>query len=282
VHTQIWLIAPADTTAGHLNTNDQRSAETSNTTSTPETTTTTTTTTKTSDTITEDSEDKFFYISGCPMAIYSTSTQKLISTNPAMDKLLGFSKSDLTSKAKLELTPTDEEKLLKHFVKVVSFSLPDETTKYIVCNCTVESNKLYIVATDELPSPSPKLKILVVDDNSLQQKMMTVVLQKLGFNPDIAQNGKEAVLALEKQSYDLIFMDICMPVMNGWQATQEIKRKRTEHSPFIVAATSNTEDSDKKKCVEAGMDSFIPKPVQIEQVRAVLQQVKRAKLTHNS
>jgi CheY-like chemotaxis protein len=126
------------------------------------------------------------------------------------------------------------------------------------------------------------VKILVVDDNSLQQKLMTVILRKLGFNPDVAQNGKEAVLALERESYDIIFMDICMPVMNGWQATKEIKRKRPDKAPFIIAASSNTEPDDKKRCLEAGMDSFIPKPIQFEQVRAVLQHAQQVKAKHVS
>lgn len=65
--------------------------------------------------------------------------------------------------------------------------------------------------------------------------------------------------------------------MNGWQATREIKRKRGENTPFIVAATSNTEPDDKKRCLEAGMDSFIPKPIQLDEVRVILQAAKKIK-----
>jgi CheY-like chemotaxis protein len=146
-------------------------------------------------------------------------------------------------------------------------------------------------SSDLISKADKPFRILVVDDSSLQQKMMAFMLRKLGFNADIAENGHEAVKALERENYDVVFMDICMPgnsnyskydinemtVMNGWQATREIKRKRGENTPFIVAATSNTEPDDKQRCLDAGMDSFIPKPIQLDEVRVILQAAKKIK-----
>jgi len=248
-------------------------------------------------------ENDFFRLTGCPMAICSAKTGLLISVNTAMEKQLGLMKGDL-SKIKCEFMYTplinDSENPNRASMRTVIFHLP-EATKEFLCNCTFDSEQehIFIVSVSEKlkkvdpPKPLPHdvlpptssdmdisetpLRILVVDDSSLQQKMMAVMLRKLGFQADIAENGEEAVKALDKENYDVIFMDICMPVMNGWQATREIKRKRGENTPFIVAATSNTEPDDKKRCLEAGMDSFIPKPIQLDEVRVILQAAKKIK-----
>jgi len=248
-------------------------------------------------------ENDFFRLTGCPMAICSAKTGLLISVNTAMEKQLGLMKGDL-SKIKCEFMYTplinDRENPNRASMRTVIFHLPDATKEFL-CNCTFDSEQehIFIVSVSEKlkkvdpPKPLPHdvlpptssdmdisetpLRILVVDDSSLQQKMMAVMLRKLGFQADIAENGEEAVKALDKENYDVIFMDICMPVMNGWQATREIKRKRGENTPFIVAATSNTEPDDKKRCLEAGMDSFIPKPIQLDEVRVILQAAKKIK-----
>ena len=184
-------------------------------------------------------------------------------------------------------------------MRTVIFKLSENNHREFLCHCTIDPEKelVFIVSITESNSTTlpvdtskpeekskseltyPPYKILIVDDSSLQQKVMSIILKRLGFNADIAHNGKEAVQAMEKQSYDIIFMDICMPEMNGWQATKEIKRKRTENAPFIVAATSNTEPDDKVRCLEAGMDSFIPKPVNLDEVKAVLQAATFVKST---
>jgi len=87
------------------------------------------------------------------------------------------------------------------------------------------------------------------------------VLKKLGYETDIAGNGLEALKALELKTYDLIFMDMQMPVMDGIEATQHIIEKFSDDSPVIIAMTANVLDSDKKRCFEVGMQDFISKPI---------------------
>lgn len=106
--------------------------------------------------------------------------------------------------------------------------------------------------------------ILLVEDNLINQKVATKLLEKIGYSVDLAENGLKALEALEKASYDLILMDIQMPIMNGLEATKIIRKKYEqtgERGPVIIALTANTMPEDQSNCKEAGMDDFISKPV---------------------
>lgn len=111
------------------------------------------------------------------------------------------------------------------------------------------------------------LRILLVEDNVVNQRLALKLLEKMGYRADLAANGLEAIHALERQFYDLIFMDMQMPEMDGLQATREI-RKRWNSGPRsrIVAMTANAMASDKDQCLEAGMDDFVGKPIRIGDV----------------
>jgi two-component system, sensor histidine kinase len=106
-----------------------------------------------------------------------------------------------------------------------------------------------------------KVKILVVDDNPVNQKLLVSLLQKSGFDPDVADDGQQALDALELKFYDIIFMDIQMPVMDGITATKEIFKRYPSQRPNIVAVTANVLQEDRDKCFEAGMDDFLTKPI---------------------
>ncbi|MEZ4826824.1 MAG: response regulator [Bacteroidia bacterium] len=109
--------------------------------------------------------------------------------------------------------------------------------------------------------------ILLVEDNAINQKVAAQMLKKIGYAVDLADNGLKAVQALEHASYDLILMDIQMPVMNGLEATRVIRQKFAssgQRGPVIIALTANTLPEDQDNCRDAGMDDFISKPVRKE------------------
>lgn len=114
------------------------------------------------------------------------------------------------------------------------------------------------------------LKILVVEDNKINVKVIESYLSKLGLGCLVAENGQVAVEMCLKEKFDLIFMDMQMPVMDGVTATEKIREKYKASELPIVAMTANAFDDDKMKCFEAGMTDFISKPVKIDKLRDVL------------
>ncbi len=100
------------------------------------------------------------------------------------------------------------------------------------------------------------------------------MLKKLGYRADLAANGQEAVEALKRQHYDLVLMDVKMPVMNGWDATREIRRLYPDNGPKIIALTAYALAGDREKCLEAGMDGYIAKPVMLEDLKKLLVEVQ--------
>jgi len=113
-------------------------------------------------------------------------------------------------------------------------------------------------------------KILVVEDNRINQKIAQKMLTKLGLTCDIAVNGLEGLTALTLKNYSLIFMDMQMPVMDGLCATEKIVEKYSSKRPAIVAMTANVFQEDKDRCTSAGMDDFIAKPIDIAELVRVL------------
>lgn len=115
------------------------------------------------------------------------------------------------------------------------------------------------------------ISILVVEDNLVNQKIAKLMLSKLGYSIDIAENGEVGLERVNNKTYDVIFMDMQMPVMDGLTATKKIIEKFGEKSPYIVAMTANVFDEDKRKCYEAGMKDFISKPLSIDDfVQAII------------
>jgi len=120
------------------------------------------------------------------------------------------------------------------------------------------------------------LRILITEDNRVNQLVLVGFLKRLGFLADVAANGIEAVRSLERQKYDLILMDCHMPEMDGFEATKAIRQKFSSDRPIIIAATASTMDEDKRKCFEAGMDDILPKPITINSLSNIL--LKYAKI----
>ena len=113
------------------------------------------------------------------------------------------------------------------------------------------------------------LTILLAEDNAVNQVVTKRMLNKLGYRADVAANGMEVLQALERQHYDVVFMDVQMPEMDGLEATREI-RQRMHNGPMIIAMTASALKGDREMCLAAGMDGYISKPTKIEALRAAL------------
>lgn len=130
--------------------------------------------------------------------------------------------------------------------------------------------------TKPLVERMANVRSLLVDDNPVNQKVVTRMLSRLGVHPDIAQNGKEAcdkVFASQEtdKPIDLIFMDIWMPEMNGLEASKEIRKQHdSKDSPYIIAMTACVMPGDKEKCIAAGMNGYVSKPVRKDELEAAI------------
>ncbi len=101
------------------------------------------------------------------------------------------------------------------------------------------------------------------------------MLRRLGYRADVAANGIEAIQALERQPYDVVLMDIKMPVMDGYEAARTIQQRWPDNGPRIIAITAYALEGDREKCLEAGMNDYIAKPVRIEDLEKVLAKYSR-------
>ena len=114
------------------------------------------------------------------------------------------------------------------------------------------------------------LRILLAEDNAVNQMVAIQMLKRLGYSADVAGNGLEVLQALERQPYDVVLMDVQMPEMDGLVAAQEI-RKLWPKGPRIIAITAYALKGDRERCLAAGMDDYISKPIVIEELRRVLE-----------
>lgn len=115
------------------------------------------------------------------------------------------------------------------------------------------------------------LRILLAEDNAVNQKVAIRILEKLGYLADVAANGVETVQCVRNINYDIVFMDVLMPVMDGYEATKVILDEINEDvRPKIIAMTANAMQGDRDTCIAAGMDDYLSKPIRIEELRAAL------------
>jgi CheY-like chemotaxis protein len=114
--------------------------------------------------------------------------------------------------------------------------------------------------------------ILIAEDNQINQKVIEKMVQKLGYRVELVANGREAIEALGRLSYQLVFMDCQMPEMDGFEACKEIRRREGSgpRTP-IVAITANAMKGDRERCLAAGMDDYVSKPFRQEDLRNVIE-----------
>ncbi len=141
-------------------------------------------------------------------------------------------------------------------------------------------NNSQIAINEELQAISnkntSKLKLLLAEDNLVNQKVFLKQLQNLGYQADAVANGQEVLELLDKISYDLIFMDCQMPILDGLEATKEIRRRPVSsfpkhQQPVVIAITANAMKEDQKICLDAGMDDYLSKPVAKDKLAAMLE-----------
>jgi CheY-like chemotaxis protein len=117
-------------------------------------------------------------------------------------------------------------------------------------------------------------RVLIAEDNAVNQKVALYILAKLGYRADVAADGKEVLEALGRQSYDIILMDVHMPEMDGLEATRRIRQAGAPDRPWIIALTANAMYGDRELCLAAGMDDYISKPIKPEEMATALYRAK--------
>ena len=131
--------------------------------------------------------------------------------------------------------------------------------------------ELYSAETVSNEAQISPLRILLAEDNTSSQKVATAMLKRLGYRVDTVADGIEALEALKRQHYDVVLMDVRMPEMDGLEATRAIRKLWPDNGPKVIAITAYALEGDRESCIEAGMDDYIPKPVKLEDLKAVLE-----------
>jgi CheY-like chemotaxis protein len=158
-------------------------------------------------------------------------------------------------------------------------SIPGKGSAFYFTIRAEASNELSERRPEETPALPSKasdperlmhLRILLAEDNVVNQKVALRMLGRLGYRADIAADGLEVLKALQSHHYDVVLMDVQMPEMDGLEATRSIRRM-PGRQPYIIAMTAHAMKGDREECLEAGMNDYVSKPVRIEELNAALQ-----------
>ncbi|WP_153725655.1 PAS domain-containing hybrid sensor histidine kinase/response regulator [Heliorestis convoluta] len=136
-------------------------------------------------------------------------------------------------------------------------------------NCSMKK-KLHSGKENGKSRCNDSFRVLLVEDNLINQRLVTCQLKKLGYQVDAVLNGQEAIKAVKKHTYHLILMDCQMPVMNGFEATKKIRMMEEEKNIPIIAITARAMNSDRDECIDSGMDDYLSKPFNVKQLEILL------------
>jgi len=158
--------------------------------------------------------------------------------------------------------------ILAYLMKPITKSELFDAIVQVLGTKLAETDKTQLVTRHSLREKRQRLHILLADDNNVNRKLATRMMEKRGHIVFSVNNGKEVLESFDKKSFDLILMDVQMPIINGLEATRKIRQKEKktgEHIP-IIAMTAHALKEDKQRCLEAGMDDYISKPFKIDEV----------------
>ncbi len=184
--------------------------------------------------------------------------------------------------------PTAEElaRVYRWIELSASIVAPSLAPGHVVMPLPVKPLQLWEVCRASQPAALPavsaasaasELRILVADDNAVNVKVVTSLLARLGHAAQVATNGREVLAAVEQQPFDLIFLDIQMPEMDGLEAARRIReREAGREKPWLVALTANAMQSDRDECLAAGMNDHVAKPIGLKQLAAAIDRAEAA------
>jgi len=189
-----------------------------------------------------------------------------VETAKEITELYGESKPPLVLFSSAGYFPADGNGDRKYFSAIVDKPIKQSYFNKMLLD--VLGKKVRKEKLEEKPNPSPvvprenhdPLSILVAEDNIINQKIVVKILKAMGYDCDVVANGLEVLSSLKRQHYDMVFMDVQMPEMDGLQATRKLTELYGKDRPVVIAMTAGAFEKDKQECLEAGMDDYITKP----------------------
>ena len=160
---------------------------------------------------------------------------------------------------------------VKHFFNALHKLLRKSTPQSFHTTETAVQVISNVISREKPQNPMADLRILMAEDNLVNQKVALLLLNKLGYRADVANNGQEALNALEKQDYDVILMDMQMPIIDGMEATRRIRSNFPQaKQPYIIAMTAHAMSGYRETCITAGMNDYVTKPVHRQHLKDAL------------